>query len=470
VSASRDEIRAKLLALDPAERRKLARSLAPIRVPYVPVQISPKQEIFLRLAGNLEVFYGGAGGGGKSVALLMGALRWVHIPRFSALLLRRTFPELSQRGGLMDIARRWLKGSDAKFYGNGSREYPPNTWVFPSGATITFGHVAQPGDEENYMGGEYQYIAFDELSAFTESMYRFLFSRLRRAHGVDVPLQMRSASNPGGPGHVWCKKRFIDPRTRPPGTLFVPASISDNPGLDATEYRKSLSNLPALLRAQIEHGDWSAVQEGAMFVGALLEIVDRLPLPSIGAVRAWDIARTKPRPGRTDPDHTVGVRLDRLSDNRIAITRLTRLRESPKFVREAILDCVRRDGPVVPVWLEMEGGGLAGIAIESLQREVSDGALVSAQTPGADKTNRAQPWSNAWMNGQVLMRRAGWNDDLIDEHESFPAGEHDDIVDACSLALSKLPQAPSKEYLESEWTAHSAIEDPLAMLTVPVNW
>jgi predicted phage terminase large subunit-like protein len=459
-------LRDELLALPREERRRLVRTLAPIRVPYCPLPISAKQEVFLRLCDVMEVFYGGAGGGGKSIALLMGALRWVHVPGFAALILRRTFPQLNQDGGLKDVARRWLSHTDARWVGSEQK------WVFPSGATITFGHVKNPGDEWNYRGGAWQYIAFDELTQFTHAMYTFLFSRLRRVWSVPVPLQMRSASNPGDIGHVWVKKRMIDPRTRPAGTLFVPAKIADNPGLDLESYRQSLAYLPPLLRLQMEHGDWKATRHGAMFTADAVEVVDRLPAPSIAAVRAWDIARSKPRPGYADPDYSVGVRLDRLVDDRVAITRMKRLRDNPKRVREEILSAVRRDGPSVPVWIEMEGGGLAGIAIDALKADIAEGASVGSQTPGADKTERAQPWSNLWMNGRILIRAADWNEDLIDEHESFPAGEHDDIVDACSLGLSKLPRAPRRfpERLAPLPTAQELAASPLAPATGPVPW
>src|SRR4029079_8917579 len=97
-------------------------------------------------------------------------------------------------------------------------------------ATIMFGYLNRPLDKFRYASSEFQYIAFDELTDFTEEDYLFLFSRLRRNTSFPVPLRMRSASNPGGPGHAWVKERFIpegplDDRSRfeKQGRIYIPS-------------------------------------------------------------------------------------------------------------------------------------------------------------------------------------------------------------------------------------------------------
>ena len=116
-----------------------------------------------------------------------------------------------------------------------------HTWRFPSGATLTFRHLAEAGAERNFQGAEYQFIGVDEVTDLTEDEYRFLFARLRRLAGSRVPLRMRAASNPYGPGLEWCHRRFIL-EAREHDRVFIPAHLEDNPHLDAS-YEDSLKEL-----------------------------------------------------------------------------------------------------------------------------------------------------------------------------------------------------------------------------------
>src|SRR5260370_32881207 len=103
-------------------------------------------------------------------------------------------------------------------------------------------------------------IGLDELSQFSETQYRFLSSRLRRLAGFPVPIRKRGATNPGGPGRVWAKKRFLSEaclsmmRTdraeffrRPwykqgekESIFFIPAQKDDKPSLDIESYPAAL--------------------------------------------------------------------------------------------------------------------------------------------------------------------------------------------------------------------------------------
>lgn len=205
------------------------------------------------------MFYGGAGGGGKSQALWYGALQFVHVPEYAALILRRTFADLDKPGAIMDRSKEYLTGTAAEWHETKKR------WRFPSGASVTFGYLKNENDKYQYASAEFQYIAFDELTHFTETQYTFLFTRLRKRKVgplADVPLRMRSASNPGSTGHAWVYNRFVDDRTRKAGRVYIPARMDDNPSLDRDEYERSLDETDALTRAQIKAGDWNAVEGG----------------------------------------------------------------------------------------------------------------------------------------------------------------------------------------------------------------
>lgn len=224
--------------------------------PYIPHTPHPKQAEFLALDCR-EALYGGAAGGGKSDALLMGALQHVHVPGYAALILRRTFRDLNQADAIMARSHAWLRGTDARWNDRDKR------WTFPSGATLTFGYLDTDGDRYQYQGAAFQFIGWDELTQFPEAWYRWLFSRLRRLQGVDVPLRVRAATNPGGLGHEWVRRRFIDPGD--PAKPFVPAKVADNPSLDAAEYLGSLAELDSTTRAQLEHGAWIRDADGLVY-------------------------------------------------------------------------------------------------------------------------------------------------------------------------------------------------------------
>lgn len=273
---------------------------------YIPHSPTPKQRLFLLLPQR-EAFYGGAAGGGKSDALLMGALQYVDIPKYSAIIFRKTLADLNLPGALIDRSMEWLSNTDAIFRNN--------AWQFPSGAILQFGYLRDELAKYRYQGAEFQYIGFDELTQFYEDDYLYLRSRLRRSRcpthsgnvmdGVAcplpddptcpscreygaisrVPLRMRAAANPGGLGHLWVKKRFdigpwiesSDARGRPiyktiqgktafigrnARRPFVPAVLADNPYLDQLEYRDSLRELDPVTREQLLNGDWSVSADG----------------------------------------------------------------------------------------------------------------------------------------------------------------------------------------------------------------
>lgn len=221
-------------------------------------RVSAKQAAFLTLDCQ-EAFYGGAAGGGKSDALLAAALQYVDVPRYSALILRKTYTDLALPGAIMSRAEEWLAGTDAQ-KGNEGKE-----WTFPSGAKLTFAYLDNEADRYRYKSAEFQFIAFDELTQFSERVYEYLFTRLRATEDINVPLRMRGASNPGDIGHGWVRKRFI--KDREPGVVFVPARLDDHP--DETfkaGYRQSLGKLDEVTRRQYEDGDWD-VSEGLAFSG-----------------------------------------------------------------------------------------------------------------------------------------------------------------------------------------------------------
>lgn len=237
----------------------------------------PKQLMFQQRP-EYEALYGGAAGGGKSDALLVEALRQVHIPHYKAILFRKTYPQLSE---LIDRSREIYKAAFRGAAYNNTQHF----WRFPSGAKIYFGAMQHTADRINYQGKRYDFIGFDELTHFTWDEYSYMFSR-NRPNGAGTRVYIRATCNPGGIGHGWVKERFIT--AAPPMTpieesytvktprgktitmkrrrVFVPSTVFDNQILldNNPEYLASLSMMPEAERNALLYGSWDSF-DGQVF-------------------------------------------------------------------------------------------------------------------------------------------------------------------------------------------------------------
>lgn len=229
---------------------------------------SKKQIEFLTLPYNIkEALYGGAVHAGKTDILLLYILlhKFHEHQKFRGLFLRRTFGELELE--VIPRSKPYFNSVGGKYNGGKYK------WEFPSGAILFFGHVENEDDVHKYDSFQPNYVAFDELTSFTEWQYLYItLERCRTQLGNPLPAIVRSGTNPGNIGHTWVKKRFIDPAKEgrkiiqgPSGLkrVFIKATVYDNPSTDP-EYLKSLEALPEAEKQAKLYGNWDAF-EGSVF-------------------------------------------------------------------------------------------------------------------------------------------------------------------------------------------------------------
>ena len=265
---------------------------------------------------------------------------------------------------------------------------------------------------------------------------------------------MRAATNPGGVGHDWVKRRFIIPcdehRDGFQGTCakcvetaynsrgeraFIPGLLSDNPYLDRETYVESLKELDPITRQQLLNGDWTARHGGSKFRREWFGIVD--DAPALGKrVRFWDMAATTPALGK-DPDYTVGAKATQ-SKGIFYLEDIRRMRGSPAQVESLVLQTAQLDGKNTSIYIEQEPGSEGILLIDHYNRNVLRGFACRANKATGSKELRANPVSSAAEAGNVKLVNGKWINDFLDEAEAFPLGEHDDQIDAVSGAFSIL--------------------------------
>lgn len=281
--------------------------------PTIDIDLHAKQGVALQTRGT-EVLYGGAAGGGKSFLMRSVAVLWcASIPGLQVYLFRRLRDDLVKNHiegpkGFRSLLAPWVAGG---FVGMVEDEIR-----FWNGSKIYLCHCKDEKDRFKYLGAEIHVLLIDELTTFTEVIYRFLRGRVRMV-GAKVPGHMVGrfprilcGSNPGNVGHHWVKSSFVDARPpldierMPPsegGMLrqYIPAKLEDNPSMteDDPGYEDKLSGLgnDALVKA-MRDGDWNVVA-GAFFTefSEAMHVVEPRSLPAYWLrFRSFDWGSARP--------------------------------------------------------------------------------------------------------------------------------------------------------------------------------
>ncbi len=449
---------------------------------YIPIKPFSNQLLFLRSLED-EILYGGSARGGKTVSMLAAALQYVDIPDYRAVIIRKTYAELSRGDGIIPMSKEWLMPhKDAKW--NESLKQ----WEFPGGSKLIFGYIDTENDIYQFQGQSFQFIGFDELTQHPQENYKYLFSRLVRTESqkkAGIPLRMRCTTNPGGAHGAWVYDRFINKRTKPalrdeiieqicferncePQDLdasdihqrmprFIPSRVFDNPYIDQRSYLANLAKLDPVTRAQLRDGDWEIRAPGNMFRRDWFEMagggfvpMSRLPV-GLRCARYWDLAATV----RKDSDYTSTCKLgyDKAS-KMFYILSMEQIKATPHEIEAKLKSYINIDGPHCMVFMEQEPGSGGVNTIDNYRRKVvKPGTLFYADKVTGTKEERARPVSAAAGNGLIKIvdypYRRIWYEDVMNQLETFPDSDHDDAVDSLSGCFNCLAKkmATSAAYI-----------------------
>lgn len=218
--------------------------------------------------------YGGARGGGKSWALRRKLVAMcLRYSGLHCLLIRRSLSEL-RTNHTLPFLREY--GSLMSYSATDS------CLRFKNGSRIDLGYCASDRDVLRYQGQEYDVIAIDEATQLSEYRFSIFKACLRGAN--DFPHRMYLTCNPGGIGHSWVKRLFIDKKYRfgetPDDYAFIPAQVYDNEALlqKDPDYVKALESLPPKMRDAWLYGRWD-IFEGQFFpeFDPSTHTIDRIP-------------------------------------------------------------------------------------------------------------------------------------------------------------------------------------------------
>lgn len=438
------------------------------------------QQAFASCSADI-CFYGGAAGGGKTWILEAEPLHYApRVRGFHGVIFRRTYPEITNPGGLWDESLNLYPHTGAVGTASALRWHWPKT-----DSSIKFAHMQHEKDVHGWQGAQLAFIGFDELTHFSRRQFFYLLSRARTACGVNP--YVRATMNPDPDSWV---REFIDwylgpdgqaiPERsgvvryfarvggdriewadsaetltllglRPRSFTFIAAKVDDNKILlnNNPDYLANLEALPLIDRERLRVGNWNIRPvAGNFFRRSWFPILSAAPTKG-RRIRYWDRAATEPSPANPDPDWTVGMRMIREPDGGICVDDVVRVRLRAEGVLRTIKATAAADGPGVEQWLE-EDPGQAGQAEKNMYwKEMSDVQLRFLRPLGS-KVKRALPASAQAEAGRIRVVRGPWLADFFSEVERFadwdsipkqdrPAKPpHDDQVDTLSGGVAVL--------------------------------
>lgn len=473
------------------------------------------QEMFLSTSADIAI-YGGAAGGGKTWAELFEPLRYIvpserwgpkGVKGFYGVIFRRTAPMIRNEGGLWDESQTIYPHFDAR---------PRETiteWVFPHGQTMRFASMQHEKDKNNWQGSQIPYIAFDELTHFTEEQFFYMLSRNRSMCGVKP--YVRATTNPDADSWVadfiawwidqdetsptfglplperagvirwfirvngtitWADtpeelydrlprmpEGVIDKRLLVKSVTFIPATVYDNKKLleQNPEYLANLLSQSLVERERLLGGNWKIkpsagkVFNSAWFAGKHLAAAPRV---GMRYVRYWDKAGTDQKDAKKNTSWTVGVLLGKSRQGTYYVIdvkrdQLTALKRE-RLIAQTALEDEREFGRSLRIWQEQEPGSGGKESAENTVRMLA-GFNIRTERVTGDKIARMMPASAQVEAGNVYIIDDGsWPvKSFVMELHQVPDNVIMDQADCFAGAFNKLSRL--KSYDLADWPTTS---------------
>jgi len=413
------------------------------------------------------VIAGGMFFGGKSIGLAMEAARNVDHPYYRGDIFRRTYKQLTDSGGMCDIASV-LYPTFGGVPTDGRLK-----WTFPSGATILFHHLQHDSDLFNYRSSQFCFLGIDQCEEFPFESLFYLRARNRPAPYYTRPAYSRMTCNPEPgdladflsyywdeetgyhiperSGHIryfarehdriiWVSKDWRGKDGEKPTSfayVYLPREQNVK-GLERDpDYGSRISGMDYVMRERHGKGNWKINYSGGMFEAEWFQYINEENIPEkIRKLRYWDFAASEVEEGK-DPDWTAGVLMGEYGGD-IYIKDVKHFRENPGKTIKTVIETAGDDGVGTAVRWEEEKGSAGRFNTSHLSGKLLGYDAKADQITG-DKIERAKPLASAAFNRHVYLVKAAWNSKFISEATMFGSGKgKKDQIDASSGALKCL--------------------------------
>lgn len=439
---------------------------------YTPRSKAQRELMKADMEGIREVTLGGAGGTGKTIALLISSLGpqesgkfLVDDPDYRAFIFRREAAQL-EKTNLISSAQTWYSNFYSKVQYNGSLK----RFTFPSGATISFTGCESEDDAYKFKGHtKLHFVGFEELTQFTERQFELISTRLRDINN-NIPLRVRATTNPGDIHEEWVLNRYkywltnscefpldtpIKAKYAQRLWMYVDEESPDYPIVITDKNPKrgekfvfietfasdiladNIQNMGRISdpvqRKQLLEGRWGLRSGAGLYFKEKDFILTEKAPPYCTRVRYWDMAASGQK-GDFCAGALVSHYIER-GESKYCIEDIILCKPEPSDLEKLILRTAKADGKGVFIGMEQEAAS-SGKVMSGIWKDKLKDYRVKIDAKRVSKTHRASIASPLSAQGKISYLANTCTNEMFKQLVNFPTkGVHDDAVDSITGAL-----------------------------------